>query len=162
MKSIKEYFNRDSIHGKMGSIIEYAKANRKRTFAVIAAVIMIISGSFYIINTLNHSNNSVNIDLNVSLTGSIPNMSANTSVRVGGMDPFTLSKTSASSFASNFILDPSNATFLISAVNSSLAMFNTQYVAQNATNNSTLLSMINNQKEYIPINYRSILTELLL
>jgi hypothetical protein len=155
MKSIKEYFNRDSIHGKMGSIIEYAKANRKRTFAVIAAVIMIISGSFYIINTLNHSNNSVNIDLNVSLTGSIPNMSANTSVKVGGMDPFTLSKTSASSFASNFILDPSNATFLISAVNSSLAMFNTQYVAQNATDNSTLLSMINNQKEYIPINDRS-------
>ena len=46
MKSIKEYFNRDSIHGKMGSIIEYAKANRKRTFAMIAAVIMIISGSF--------------------------------------------------------------------------------------------------------------------
>ena len=155
MKSIKEYFNRDSIHGKMGSIIEYAKANRKRTFAVIAAVIMIISGSFYIINTLNHSNNSVNIDLNVSLTGSIPNMSANTNVKVGGMDPFTLSKTSASSFASNFILDPSNATFLISAVNSSLAMFNTQYVAQNATDNSTLLSMINNQKGYIPINDRS-------
>ena len=155
MKSIKEYFNRDSIHGKMGSIIEYAKANRKRTFAMIAAVIMIISGSFYIINTLNHSNNSVNIDLNVSLTGSIPNMSANTSVKVGGMDPFTLSKTSASSFPSNFILDPSNATFLISAVNSSLAMFNTQYVAQNATDNSTLLSMINNQKGYIPINDRS-------
>ena len=155
MKSIKEYFNRDSIHGKMGSIIEYAKANRKRTFAFIAAVIMVISGSFYIINTLNHSNNSVNIDLNVSLTGSIPNMSANTNVKVGGMDPFTLSKTSASSFASNFILDPSNATFLISAVNSSLAMFNTQYVAQNATDNSTLLSMINNQKGYIPINDRS-------
>ena len=155
MKSIKEYFNGESIHGRMGSIIESAKANRKKTFAIIAALVMVISGSVYLIDTMNHSNNSVSINLSVSLTGSIPNMSANTNIKAGGMDPFALSKTATSPYTSSFVLNPSNATFLISAVNSSMSVFNTQYVAQNATDNSTLLSMINNQKGYIPINDRS-------
>ncbi len=139
----------------MGSITEYAKVNKKNTFAIIAAVVMIILGSSYIINSLNHKDNSLSINLAVSLTGSIPNMTARTDIKVGWMNPFALSTTSTSPYANNFILRPSNATFLITAVNSSLANFNTQYVANNATSNSTLLSMINQQQSFMPINDRS-------
>ena len=155
MKRIKEYLNRESIRGKMGSIMESTKANKKKTFAIIAAVVMIISGSAYIINSLNHNNNSVSINLDVSLTGSIPNMSAGTDIKVGGMNPFALSTTSPSSYENNFMLTPSNATFLITAVNSSLSNFNTQYLANNATSNSSLLSIINQQQSFMPINDRS-------
>ena len=139
----------------MSSIIESARANKKKTFAIIAAVVMIISGSAYIINSLNHNNNSVSINLDVSLTGSIPNMSAGTDIKVGGINSFALGTTSPSSYVNNFILTPSNATFLITAVNSSLSTFNTQYVANNATTNSTLLSMISQQQSFMPINDRS-------
>ena len=155
MKRIKEYLNRESIRGKMSSIIESARANKKKTFAIIAAVVMIISGSAYIINFLNHNNNSVSINLDVSLTGSIPNMTAGTDIKVGGINSFALGTTSPSSYENNFILTPSNATFLITAVNSSLSTFNTQYVANNATTNSTLLSMISQQQSFMPINDRS-------
>ena len=139
----------------MSSIIESARANKKKTFAIIAAVVMIISGSAYIINFLNHNNNSVSINLDVSLTGSIPNMTAGTDIKVGGINSFALGTTSPSSYENNFILTPSNATFLITAVNSSLSTFNTQYVANNATTNSTLLSMISQQQSFMPINDRS-------
>ena len=49
MKSIKEYFNGESINGKMGSLIEKAKARKKTTFAIIAALIMVGSVGLYVV-----------------------------------------------------------------------------------------------------------------
>ena len=73
MKSIKEYFNGESISGKMGSLIEKAKARKKTTFAIIAALIMVGSVGLYVVYI--HSSElqkGVPVDLSVKFTGAPP------------------------------------------------------------------------------------------
>ena len=73
MKSIKEYFNGESINGKMGSLIEKAKARKKTTFAIIAALIMVGSVGLYVVYI--HSNElqkGVPVNLSVKFTGAPP------------------------------------------------------------------------------------------
>ena len=77
MKSIKEYFNGESINGKMGSLIEKAKARKKTTFAIIAALIMVGSVGLYVVYI--HSSElqkGVPVDLSVKFTGAPPGVSS--------------------------------------------------------------------------------------
>ena len=77
MKSIKEYFNGESINGKMGSFIEKAKARKKTTFAIIAALIMVGSVGLYVVYI--HSSElqkGVPVDLSVKFTGAPPGVSS--------------------------------------------------------------------------------------
>ncbi len=77
MKSIKEYFNGESISGKMGSLIEKAKTRKKTTFAIIAALIMVGSVGLYVVYI--HSNElqkGVPVNLSVKFTGAPPGVSS--------------------------------------------------------------------------------------
>ena len=76
MKSIKEYFRGESMQGRMGSLLEKAKARKKTTFAIIAALIMVGSVGLYVVYI--HSNelqNGVPVNLSVKFTGAPPGIS---------------------------------------------------------------------------------------
>ena len=91
MKSIKEYFNGESINGKMGSFIEKAKARKKTTFAIIAALIMVGSVGLYVVYI--HSSElqkGVPVDLSVKFTGAPP-----------GVSPFAMVSKNASKYYNN-------------------------------------------------------------
>ncbi|MCL4320189.1 MAG: hypothetical protein M1427_02955 [Candidatus Thermoplasmatota archaeon] len=91
MKSIKEYFNGESINGKMGSLIEKAKARKKTTFAIIAALIMVGSVGLYVVYI--HSSElqkGVPVDLSVKFTGAPP-----------GVSPFAMVSKNASKYYNN-------------------------------------------------------------
>ncbi len=91
MKSIKEYFNGESISGKMGSLIEKAKARKKTTFAIIAALIMVGSVGLYVVYI--HSSElqkGVPVDLSVKFTGAPP-----------GVSPFAMVSKNASKYYNN-------------------------------------------------------------
>ena len=91
MKSIKEYFNGESINGKMGSFIEKAKARKKTTFAIIAALIMVGSVGLYVVYI--HSSElqkGVPVDLFVKFTGAPP-----------GVSPFAMVSKNASKYYNN-------------------------------------------------------------
>ncbi|EQB67607.1 MAG: hypothetical protein AMDU2_EPLC00005G0443 [Thermoplasmatales archaeon E-plasma] len=91
MKRIKEYFNGESINGKMGSLIEKAKARKKTTFAIIAALIMVGSVGLYVVYI--HSSElqkGVPVDLSVKFTGAPP-----------GVSPFAMVSKNASKYYNN-------------------------------------------------------------
>ena len=91
MKSIKEYFNGESISGKMGSLIEKAKTRKKTTFAIIAALIMVGSVGLYVVYI--HSNElqkGVPVNLSVKFTGAPP-----------GVSPFAMVSKNASKYYNN-------------------------------------------------------------
>ena len=73
MKRIKECFNVEFISGKMSSLLEKAKARKKTTFAIIAALIMVGSVGLYVVYI--HSSElqkGVPVDLSVKFTGAPP------------------------------------------------------------------------------------------
>ena len=78
MKRIKEYFNVESISGKMNSLLEKAKARKKTTFAIIAALIMVGSVGLYVVYI--HSSElqrGVPVDLSVHFSGAPSGISDN-------------------------------------------------------------------------------------
>ncbi len=127
------------------------KLKSKKSIAIIISAVMILAGFgtvFYLFS--NNGNKSVAIDVAVSLTGSIPGNNASS---------YALSGSGNSASNSRFIMEPVNASFLITSINPALSRFNLQDYSTNLSSfNQSVERNLSTMSTLMPNNNASDIT----
>jgi len=131
--------------------ITMEKLKSKKSIAIIISTVMILAGFgtvFYLFS--NNGNKSVAIDVAVSLTGSIPG---------SNISSYALFGSGNSTSNSRFIMEPVNASFLITSINPALSRFNLQDYSTNLSSfNQSVARNLSAMSTFMPNNNASDIT----